>query len=73
MLTFSDGSCLCGTVTVGERGQVVIPKKVREHFAIQPGDTLAVIGDEHRGIIFIKADTLAELARYLSRHTQEQS
>ncbi len=70
MLTYSDGSCLCGTVTVGERGQVVIPKKVREHFKIQPGDTLTVIGDQERGITFIKASSLAELAGYLGRHAE---
>ena len=28
MLDFKDGKCICGTVTVGERGQIVIPKKL---------------------------------------------
>lgn len=26
------GKCIYGTVKVGERGQVVIPSKAREHF-----------------------------------------
>lgn len=38
------------TVTVGEKGQIVIPKKAREVFDIQPGDTLVVLGDEKRGL-----------------------
>ncbi len=38
------------TVTVGEKGQIVIPKQAREVFGIKPGDTLIVLGDEERGI-----------------------
>lgn len=36
--------------TVGERGQIVIPKQAREVFDIHPGDTLLILGDEKRGI-----------------------
>ena len=38
------------TVTVGEKGQIVIPKQAREVFDIHPGDTLLVLGDVDRGI-----------------------
>lgn len=38
------------TVTVGEKGQIVIPKKARELFQIEPGDTLVMLGDEQRGL-----------------------
>ena len=38
------------TVTVGEKGQIVIPKQAREVFHIQPGDTLVILGDEDRGL-----------------------
>ncbi len=38
------------TVTVGEKGQIVIPKQAREIFGIRPGDTLVMLGDEKRGI-----------------------
>ena len=44
------GKYFFGSVTVGERGQIVIPKKAREVFRIQPGDQLLVFGDEERGI-----------------------
>ncbi|MBQ2770771.1 MAG: AbrB/MazE/SpoVT family DNA-binding domain-containing protein, partial [Clostridia bacterium] len=30
--------------TVGEKGQIVIPKQAREIFGIKPGDTLFLFG-----------------------------
>ena len=38
------------TATVGEKGQIVIPKQARDVFGIKPGDTLLLLGDEKRGI-----------------------
>ncbi len=38
------------TVTVGEKGQIVIPKQAREIFGIKPGDSLLLLGDEKQGI-----------------------
>lgn len=38
------------TATVGEKGQIVIPKQAREVFGIEPGDVLLLLGDEKRGI-----------------------
>ena len=38
------------TATVGEKGQIVIPKQARKMFDIKPGDTLVLLGDEKRGI-----------------------
>ena len=38
------------TVTVGTKGQFVIPKEARELFGIEPGDTLILLADEERGI-----------------------
>ena len=53
---------LFGSVKVGERGQVVIPKEAREIFDIKPGDILLVLGDVDRGIALVKADALQEFA-----------
>ena len=52
-----------GSVKVGERGQVVIPKEARELFDISPGDILLVLGDVERGIALVKADALQEFAK----------
>lgn len=54
---------LFGSVKVGERGQVVIPKEAREIFSIEPGDILLVLGDVERGIALVKADALQEFAK----------
>jgi AbrB family looped-hinge helix DNA binding protein len=54
---------LFGSVKVGERGQIVIPKEAREIFGIQQGDILLVLGDVERGIALVKADALQEFAR----------
>ena len=44
------------TVTVGEKGQIVIPKGARELFDIKPGDTLILLADIKRGIAIVKND-----------------
>ncbi len=43
-----------GAVRIGERGQIVIPKKCREVFGLSTGDLLLVLGDEGRGIALLK-------------------
>lgn len=47
--------------TVGEKGQIVIPKQARELFDIKPGDTLLLLGDEKRGIAIPPKGVFAEL------------
>ncbi|MFD1448785.1 helix-turn-helix domain-containing protein [Oceanobacillus profundus] len=42
-----------GATTVGERGQIVIPKKARELFHIEAGNTLLIVGDEERGLAIV--------------------
>ena len=49
-----------GTVRVGEKGQIVIPKGARDLLDIQPGDTLLVLADEKRGIAVTKDDVLLQ-------------
>ncbi|MEA4824937.1 MAG: AbrB/MazE/SpoVT family DNA-binding domain-containing protein [Clostridiaceae bacterium] len=48
------GKHLFGTVRVGEKGQIVIPKKARDIFGIKPGDELMVLGDEEQGLALLK-------------------
>ncbi len=56
-----------GTVKVGERGQIVIPKEAREIFDITPGDTLMILGDEAHGIAIVKADKFRRIAEEMLR------
>ena len=54
-------------VSVDERGQMVLPKGVRERAKIKPGDKMAVITWEKEGkvccITLIKAEELADMVR----------
>lgn len=59
------GKHVFGSVKVGERGQIVIPKKARDIFQIKPGDDLLVLGDEDQGIALVRADFFMEFARQI--------
>ncbi len=50
------------TATVGEKGQIVIPKQAREIFDIKPGDTLVILGDESKGIAIPNKNAFAQFA-----------
>ncbi len=56
------GKHIFGMVTVGEKGQIVIPAKARKLFKIEPGDHLIVLGDEGQGLAVIKAKDFLKLA-----------
>jgi AbrB family looped-hinge helix DNA binding protein len=62
ILVKGKGKHMFGSVKVGERGQIVIPKEARDIFGIKAGDILFVLGDETRGIALVKADDIRELA-----------
>ena len=49
MSKFPEGHFMA-TVRIGDKGQIVIPKEVREMFGIAPGDTLLLLADKSRGI-----------------------
>ena len=61
------GKHLFGTVTLGEKGQIVIPKRAREVFGLAPGDRLAVLGDESQGLALVPADALLRMLEQLQK------
>ena len=63
--TVQTGRYLFGTVTVGDKGQIVIPVKARRLFNIQPGDDLMVLGDIKQGLALVRADLFLEIAKQL--------
>lgn len=62
------GKYFFGAVTVSERGQIVIPKKARDVFGIEPGDQLLLFGDEERGIGIIPKQAIHELLKIVGSH-----
>ena len=47
------GKHLFGVVTVGEKGQIIIPAKARKIFGLSAGDQLIVLGDENQGLALV--------------------
>lgn len=68
------GKHLWGAVTLGARGQIVIPKAARETFDLKEGDRLIVLGDEGEGIALVKAEDFErkmQKALEMSQHPAE--
>ena len=60
------------TATVGEKGQIVIPKQAREVFEIKPGDTLLLLGDEKRGIAIPPKGAFASILNTVFEDGEEE-
>ncbi|MCR5296860.1 MAG: helix-turn-helix domain-containing protein [Clostridiales bacterium] len=56
------GKHMFGVVTVGDKGQIVIPVRARRVFHINPGDQLMVLGDENSGIALVDAQFFMSVA-----------
>ena len=72
LLGRSHGRHVFGTVKVGERGQIVIPKDARALFGIQPGDTLLILGDEKSGIIVTRPEVVSDMAQRVFQEIEEE-
>lgn len=66
----SSGRSCCkleAVLSVDERGQMVLPKELRERSGIQPGSKLALIGFEKEGVIccfaLLKTEELSTLVQ----------
>ena len=59
--------CFFGTVTIGERGQVVIPAAARQALSYGPGDKLLVMSHPaHPGVMMFKIDALQSFIDLMS-------
>lgn len=55
-----------GSVTVGERGQMVIPVEARHKLGLMPGDKLlAFVNPLNNGLFLIKASAFESLQRFI--------
>ena len=55
------GKYIFGVVTVGEKGQIVIPQEARELFGFQPGDTILLLGSVGDGIAIVPSDKFEQI------------
>lgn len=49
------------SVKVGPKGQIIVPKEVRDMFNIQPGDMLLMLADVEQGIAIQPFNTTNEM------------
>lgn len=49
-----------GICKVGEKGQIVIPKEVRNMFDIKSGDSIIVLCDKNKGIALVKSEVIED-------------
>ena len=68
------GKHVFGVVQMGERGQIVVPKRARELFNLSRGDTLVVLGDTNpgtSGIALVPAQFITGLFELASQIQQD--
>ena len=56
------GKHMFGVVTVGDKGQIVIPVRARRIFGIKPGDQLMVLGEDGKGLALTDAQLFMSVA-----------
>lgn len=61
------GKHMFGLVTVGDKGQIVIPAKARKLFEINAGDQLVIVGDEGQGLAILKPEYFLSLAQMIEK------
>lgn len=67
------GKHLWGTVTIGSKGQIVIPKNARDTFDMKEGDRLVVLGDESQGIALIKSEIFEKQMQEMLERSQRSA
>ena len=51
------------TVKIGPKGQIVIPKEVRDMLGVGPGDSLLIMADRRRGVALQKQSIMNGIAQ----------
>lgn len=61
-----------GSITVSDRGQIVIPAEARRDLGIEVGDKLLVLGDLDQGLAIVKASVFLDKFPHFSSSIQSQ-
>ena len=74
MENFPEGKFLA-TVKIGPKGQIVIPKEVRDMFSLNPGDSLVLMADKGQGIAlqpFSYVESCWNAVNHVKKEDEEQ-
>ncbi|MDO4538717.1 MAG: helix-turn-helix domain-containing protein [Coriobacteriales bacterium] len=61
------GKNMWGSVTMNERGQIVIPKAARDHFGLCAGQRLILLSDDDQGFALVPAEIFERQLDAVSR------
>lgn len=67
------GKYIFGAVTIGERGQIVIPARARQVFGLKPGDELLVLGDIEQGIALCRTEFFLQCYEEMQKKERDRS
>jgi len=68
------GELFLGAVTLGERGQIVIPAEAREEYDLKPGDKLLVFHHpKHCGIMISRVEDMQRIAEEIGEFAKQIS
>ena len=60
------------SVRLGPKGQIVIPKEVREMFGLDVGDQLVLLADRKKGVALQTTDKLNPMMRRVFEETEAE-
>lgn len=60
-----------GSTVLGERGQVVIPKDIRDRLRLKPGHKLMVMVHKQGPIMLVPLEQMQQMIRQLSEQMSE--
>lgn len=60
------------SVRLGSKGQIVIPKEVREMFGLDVGDQLVLLADRKKGVALQTTDKLNPMMRRVFEETEAE-
>lgn len=67
------GKNIWGSVIINDRGQLVIPKAVRELFGLTGGQRLIVLSDEQEGLALVPAEIFEEKIKRAMEYASAKS
>lgn len=67
----SDHGQLIGSTTVGERGQIVIPKTIRDRLKMKPGMQVMVMQHGDSPIMVLPIEQMQEMIKQLSERVAQ--